>query len=64
MTSKSAEHRIGLVPCPLCKNIEYRRKDCKACVVNGTPIGMVPVDKAIEIGLCDTDPEMKPPSQP
>jgi len=61
--SGSAEHRIGLVPCPLCKNLEARRKDCKAC--DGA--GMIPVDRAIETGISVSDTERefqatKPPS--
>lgn len=56
MTDKrsSAEHRMGLVPCPLCKNIPLRRADCKAC----NQAGMMPVDEAIKLGLSDTEPEM------
>lgn len=51
----SAEHRMGLVPCPMCKNIEYRRKDCKAC----KKAGMMPVDEAIKLALSDTEPEVE-----
>lgn len=54
----SAEHRMGLVPCPLCKNIAYRRKDCKAC----NSAGMLPVDQAIKVGMAvsDTERELDP----
>ena len=65
----SARLRIGLVPCPVCKNVPYRRRDCKACIPeNGNaPAGMMPVDKAIDLqhrlGMADTDPELEPPSE-
>ncbi len=51
--SSSAEHRIGLVPCPLCKDVPFRRKDCKAC----DAVGHVAVDRAIAIGLAVSDTE-------
>jgi hypothetical protein len=48
--------RLGLVPCPICKNIPLRRSTCEAC----DKAGMLPVDKAIEIGLLsDTERELK-----
>ena len=52
----SQEHRIGLVPCPLCKNVPLRRQSCKAC----EQVGVMPVDKAIKMGLAlsDTEREM------
>ena len=58
----SAEHRIGLVPCPLCKNIEVRRLHCKAC----DRAGMIGVDRAIEIGVAvsDTEREMSAVAPP
>jgi hypothetical protein len=49
----SGEHRIGLVPCPLCKNITAKRIDCKAC----NKEGMIPVDQAIAIGVSVSDTE-------
>jgi hypothetical protein len=59
----SSEHRIGLVPCPLCKNITAKREGCRAC----DSAGMIPVDRAIEIGFAFSDterdmPAVKPPA--
>lgn len=54
--SGSAEHRMGLVECPLCHNLPFRRHTCKAC----EGAGKMAVDKAIELGLSlsDTEPEL------
>lgn len=65
----SSRLRLGLVPCPVCKNVPYRRRDCKACIPEDgkDPAGMMPVDKAIELqhrlGVADTDPDLEPPSE-
>lgn len=65
--STSSQIRMGLVPCPVCKNVPYRRKDCKACIPEGgnDPAGFMAVDKAIALqhfmGIADTDPEQEPP---
>ena len=58
----SGEHRIGLVPCPICKNNTAKRLDCKAC----NREGMIGVDRAIEIGVAvsDTEREMVAVTQP
>ncbi len=50
----SAEHAIGLVPCPVCKNDPLRRSACVDCGA----AGMMAVDKAIALSLTvsDTDP--------
>ena len=48
----SAAHRLGLVPCPLCKNT-LGRVTCKAC----KGAGMMPVDEAIKTGLAISDTE-------
>lgn len=58
MSSGSAEHRIGLVPCPLCKNIQAKRLTCKACATEG----MIGVDRAIEIGVSMSDTERELPA--
>jgi hypothetical protein len=63
--STSSQIRLGMVPCPVCKNVPYRRKDCKACIPEGgdVPAGMMPVDKAIALqhflGLADTDKDIE-----
>ncbi|MHB2027562.1 MAG: hypothetical protein ACYCPT_01940 [Acidimicrobiales bacterium] len=44
---------VGHVPCPLCKDIAFRRRDCKACF----GAGHVAVDRAIEISLATSDTE-------